>query len=69
MGLDPRSVTEFKALEPILNSIGRTKSEQTKIPVSIRLSPDVVNAFKSSGKGWQTRINEALKEWLHEHPI
>jgi len=33
----------------------------TKIPVSIRLSPEVVNHFKSKGPGWQSRIDTALR--------
>ncbi|MEO6015553.1 MAG: BrnA antitoxin family protein [Devosia sp.] len=33
----------------------------TKIPVSLRLSPDVVEHFKATGDGWQTRIDETLK--------
>lgn len=32
-----------------------------KIPVSIRLSDDVVAYFRSGGPGWQTRIDETLK--------
>jgi uncharacterized protein (DUF4415 family) len=32
----------------------------TKIPVSIRLSREVVDHFKAGGPGWQTRIDEAL---------
>lgn len=32
-----------------------------KIPVSLRLSPDVVAHFKATGPGWQTRIDETLK--------
>lgn len=32
----------------------------TKIPVSIRLSRDVVDHFKAGGPGWQTRIDAAL---------
>lgn len=32
----------------------------TKVPVSIRLSRDVVDHFKAGGPGWQTRIDEAL---------
>jgi uncharacterized protein (DUF4415 family) len=35
-----------------------------KQPVSIRLSPDVLNAFRETGPGWQTRIDEALRDWL-----
>jgi uncharacterized protein (DUF4415 family) len=39
----------------------------TKIPVSIRLTPDVVNFFKSQGKGWQTKINAVLSDYAHNH--
>jgi uncharacterized protein (DUF4415 family) len=34
----------------------------TKKQVSLRLSPEVVAHFKSTGKGWQTRIDETLKK-------
>lgn len=43
---------------------GRPKSDMKKVPVNIRLSPDVVARFKADGPGWQTRIDEALKEWI-----
>ncbi len=39
----------------------------TKELVSIRLSRDVVETFRASGDGWQTRIDHALKEWLRTH--
>jgi uncharacterized protein (DUF4415 family) len=41
---------------------GRPKSDSPKVAVNIRLSPDVVAAFKATGKGWQTRIDEALRK-------
>jgi uncharacterized protein (DUF4415 family) len=34
----------------------------TKIPVSLRLSADVVKHFKDSGPGWQSRIDDALRK-------
>ena len=34
----------------------------TKVAVSLRLSPEVVEHYKASGPGWQTRIDEALKD-------
>lgn len=40
---------------------GRQKAP-TKIPVSLRLSADVVKHFKAKGPGWQTRIDEALRK-------
>ena len=47
---------------------GRPALERPKEHVNIRLDADVVGAFKDSGAGWQTRINNALREWLKAHP-
>lgn len=40
---------------------GRPRAEVAKVPVSLRLDPDVLAAFKATGTGWQTRINDALR--------
>lgn len=40
-----------------------------KKPIAIRLSPDVLEDFKSTGAGWQSRIDEALRIFLKEHPL
>ncbi|WP_396434997.1 BrnA antitoxin family protein [Limnohabitans sp.] len=39
----------------------------TKQATTIRLSPEVMLAFKATGAGWQTRIDDALKDWLSTH--
>jgi uncharacterized protein (DUF4415 family) len=39
----------------------------TKQPVSIRLSSEVVEYFKSTGKGWQTRMDEVLRDYVKTH--
>lgn len=42
----------------------RKRGEQKapkKVPVSIRLSPEVVKAFRNSGAGWQARVDEILR--------
>jgi uncharacterized protein (DUF4415 family) len=39
----------------------------TKIPISIRVSPEVAEYFRSEGKGWQGRINSVLKEYISHH--
>lgn len=36
----------------------------TKQLVSVRYSPEVLSYFKASGAGWQTRMDEALKQWV-----
>lgn len=40
---------------------GRPRAEAAKVAVSLRLDPDVLAAFKATGAGWQTRINDALR--------
>jgi len=37
-----------------------------KIPVSMRLSPEVVEGLRATGNGWQRRADEALRSWLAE---
>lgn len=45
---------------------GRQKSPK-KLPVTIRLSPEVVEYFKSTGDGWQTRLDMILREYVKAH--
>ena len=39
----------------------------TKERITIRLSPEVVQRFRATGDGWQTRVDAALQEWLKSH--
>jgi len=39
---------------------GRPVKAAPKIRVAVRLDPDVVEHFRATGPGWQTRINDAL---------
>lgn len=48
---------------------GRPKADETKVFTAIRLDADLLEAFKSTGKGWQTRVNAALRQYLSEHPL
>ena len=41
---------------------GRPKAAVTKTAVTLRLDPDVVASFRASGKGWQGRMNAALRK-------
>ncbi len=54
---------EFKRLRPM----GRPRSEITKERITIRLSPDVVETFRATGKGWQSRMDKALREYVRNH--
>lgn len=46
----------------LLRRRGRPASANPKLPVKLRLDPDVVDAFKAGGPGWQSRMNEALRK-------
>lgn len=62
----PYSDAEWQAVKPMLKR-GRPHAAVTKERISIRLSAEVVQAFRASGEGWQTRIDAALKDWLRTH--
>ena len=46
---------------------GRPAGSATKAQVAIRFDHDVLEAFRAAGPGWQTRMNDALKDWLRAH--
>jgi len=46
---------------------GRPRTDSPKVALTVRYDADVVEAFRSTGKGWQTRMNAALKDWLKTH--
>jgi uncharacterized protein (DUF4415 family) len=48
---------------------GRPRSESPKVFTGIRFDADVLAALKATGKGWQTRVNDAMREWLKSHPL
>lgn len=55
--------------QEILDAFPKTRGSQKtakKVPVSIRLSKEVVDHFRRQGPGWQTRIDEALKKAVNE---
>ena len=46
---------------------GRPRTDSPKVALTVRYDAEVVEAFKATGKGWQTRMNAALKDWLKTH--
>ena len=46
---------------------GRPPLATPKVPTTIRLSQDVIDHFKAAGRGWQTRIDNALRDWIRTH--
>ena len=53
---------EFKQLRR-----GRPLGSGSKVQVTLRIDVDVLEKFKASGAGWQTRMNDALKSWAKRH--
>jgi uncharacterized protein (DUF4415 family) len=39
-----------------------TVKENAKVPMTMRVDADVLDAIKASGSGWQTRVNQLLRE-------
>jgi len=46
---------------------GRPKKVDAKVHIHIRLSPQVLAHFRAAGPGWQTRIDEVLRDWVERH--
>jgi len=60
----PLTPRQLKAMVPIRALLGRPKSANKKLLVSVRYSPDVVKYFRSTGSGWQSRMDGVLREYV-----
>jgi uncharacterized protein (DUF4415 family) len=58
----------YTALLAMKRPRGRPKADETKVFTAIRLDADLLETFKATGKGWQTRVNAALRQFIAEHP-
>ncbi len=50
-----------------LRPVGRPRAAITKERITVRLSPEVTSYFRSLGNGWQTRMDEVLREYVATH--
>ncbi|MCE9549750.1 MAG: BrnA antitoxin family protein [Betaproteobacteria bacterium] len=46
---------------------GRPMGSGKKEQVTLRLDAEILEQFKATGNGWQTRINDALRDWAKHH--
>jgi len=46
---------------------GRPSGSGKKEQVTLRLDTELLEQFKATGNGWQTRINDALRDWVKHH--
>lgn len=60
----PLTKAQLKAMVPLKSVRGRPKSENKKLLVSVRYSPEVVEYFRSTGEGWQSRMDGVLQEYV-----
>jgi uncharacterized protein (DUF4415 family) len=71
---EARSAKSFselgKSLQAKLSRLPRgSQVAPTKERITIRLSPEVVETFRATGNGWQTRMDAALQDWLKTHAL
>jgi uncharacterized protein (DUF4415 family) len=62
----PLTEDEWRQAQPLMRR-GRPLGSGTKTQVTLRLDTDVLESFKATGAGWQTRLNDALKSWHKQH--
>ena len=62
----PFTDAEWVQVKPLIRR-GRPLGSGSKTQVTLRLDVEVVERFRASGDGWQTRINDALKSWVRTH--
>jgi uncharacterized protein (DUF4415 family) len=63
----PLTTTQLKAMIPLKAVLGRPKSENKKLLVSVRYSPEVLTYFRNTGAGWQARMDGVLQEYVAKH--
>ncbi|OGB26857.1 MAG: hypothetical protein A3I66_22175 [Burkholderiales bacterium RIFCSPLOWO2_02_FULL_57_36] len=63
----PLTDTQLASMVPMRSLRGRPKSESKKLLLSVRYSPEVVEYFKSTGDGWQARMDSVLRDYVTQH--
>jgi len=60
-------LTDDMLARATVNRGGRPRSSSSKILLSVRYSREVVDFFRATGEGWQSRMDGALKEYVAQH--
>ena len=63
----PLTPKQLKSMVPLRALRGRPTSDNKKLLVSVRYSPEVLTYFKSTGAGWQSRMDGVLREYVMRH--
>jgi uncharacterized protein (DUF4415 family) len=64
----PLTEAQLQAMVPMRALRGRPKSDNKKVLISVRYSPEVVAYFKSTGEGWQSRMDAVLRQYVDSQP-
>ncbi len=73
--LKAADLKQFRRAESLPMSLQRKlgvrgpQKAPVKERVTIRLSQNVVESFRATGDGWQTRVDAALQDWLKKHKL
>lgn len=62
----PYSDAEWEAVKPV-HGRDWSAGSGSKVVTSLRLDRDLLQAFKDTGDGWETVLNDALREWAKNH--
>src|ERR1700759_3140013 len=60
----PKFIGEKATQELMRRSRGRPQKADRKVNQTLRLDPDVLNAYRQEGSGWQARMNQVLREHM-----
>jgi uncharacterized protein (DUF4415 family) len=60
----PKFIGQGATDELMRRGRGRPEKPDKKVNQTLRLDPDVLEAYRLEGSGWQTRINEVLREHM-----
>jgi len=57
------------AVKKFLKARGRPRKAAPKIQMTFRFDPDIIETFRATGRGWQSRVNQVLREWVSSHNV
>jgi len=60
----PLTAKQLKAMVPLRTLRGRPKSANPKQLVSVRYSAEVLDYFRATGEGWQSRMDGVLRQYV-----
>ncbi|MES2129409.1 MAG: BrnA antitoxin family protein [Pseudomonadota bacterium] len=62
----PLTEKQLSEMVPLRSLLGRPKSSNRKVLVSVRYSPEVIDYFRSTGDGWQARMDSVLSQYVRK---